>query len=166
MAHTIDDFLSRNQDHQIVVIAGSGHIIYGSGIPKRTFRLNQKEYVTLVNAKAGNPVEGIADYVLFPEPLTAPSSPRLGIYIDEKDNAVTIKEFSRGSVAKNAGMKKGDQLLSVDGIKVTGFEDLQIALFDKKGNDTITVTVLRKVFLFPDKELAFEIKLKEPFSHP
>jgi uncharacterized iron-regulated protein len=166
MAHAIDDFLSQNQDHQIVVIAGSGHISYGSGIPKMTFRLNQKEYITLVNAKAGIPAEGIADYVLFPEPLTAPSSPRLGIYINEKDTAVTIEEFSRGSVAKNAGMKKGDQLLYVDDIKVTGLEDLRIALFDKKANDTITVTALRKVFLFPDKELAFEIKLKKTFSHP
>lgn len=43
-------------------------------------------------------------------------------------------------------MQKGDQRLYVDDIKVAGLEDLRVALLDKKDNDTLAVTALRKVF--------------------
>lgn len=34
MAHSVDEFLKQNPDYHIVVLAGAGHIIYDSGIPK------------------------------------------------------------------------------------------------------------------------------------
>jgi uncharacterized iron-regulated protein len=38
MAETIAQFQQRNPKHQIVVLAGLGHIIYGYGIPSRVER--------------------------------------------------------------------------------------------------------------------------------
>jgi uncharacterized iron-regulated protein len=35
MAHSVDGFLKKNPGYQMVVLAGRGHIIYGSGIAKR-----------------------------------------------------------------------------------------------------------------------------------
>ena len=83
MAHQVDDFLKKHPDHQMVVIAGSGHIAYGSGIPKRVHRLNGKQYVTILNAKAGTPLTGLADFVLFPETLQPVIPPKLGILVEK-----------------------------------------------------------------------------------
>jgi uncharacterized iron-regulated protein len=33
MAHSVDDFMRKNPEHQMVVVAGAGHIAYRSGIP-------------------------------------------------------------------------------------------------------------------------------------
>ena len=40
MAMSVDEFLRKNPDYRMVVIAGGGHVAYGSGIPKRAFRRN------------------------------------------------------------------------------------------------------------------------------
>jgi predicted metalloprotease with PDZ domain len=160
MAHSIDRFLRQNPKHQMVVIAGAGHIAYGSGIPKRTYRLNGKEYVTLLNAKSGGPRKGFADYVLFPEPLSAPAAPLLGIYIEKKDKGIMIKGFSPGSVAQKAGIKKEDYLRSIDGMKIIDIVDPKISLFSQKKGETIPVKILRKRFMLPDREITFKVKLR------
>ncbi len=160
MAHSIDRFLRQNPKHQMVVIAGAGHIAYGSGIPKRTYRLNGKEYVTLLNAKSGGPGKGFADYVLFPEPLSAPAAPLLGIYIEKKDKGIMIKGFSPGSVAQKAGIKKEDYLRSIDGMKIIDIVDPKISLFSQKKGETIPVKILRKRFMLPDREITFKVKLR------
>ncbi len=160
MAHSIDRFLRQNPKRQIVVIAGAGHIAYGSGIPKRTYRLNGKEYVTLLNAKSGSPRKGFADYVLFPEPLSTPAAPLLGIFITKEDKGIMIEGFSPGSVAQKAGIKKEDYLLSIDGMKIIDIVDPKIALFSKKKEETIPVKILRKRFMLPDREITFKVKLR------
>ncbi len=38
MADAIANFVKVNPDYQVIVIAGSGHIIYGYGIPSRVAR--------------------------------------------------------------------------------------------------------------------------------
>jgi aminopeptidase N len=40
MSESIDQFLKAHPDDQMVVLAGSGHLAYASGIPKRTARSN------------------------------------------------------------------------------------------------------------------------------
>jgi uncharacterized iron-regulated protein len=160
MAHSIDRFLRQNPKHQMVIIAGAGHIAYGSGIPKRTYRLNGKEYVTLLNAKSGGPRKGFADYVLFPETLSAPAAPLLGIYITKEDEGIMIKGFSPGSVAQKAGIKKEDYLLSVNERKIIDIDDTKIALFSKKKGETIPVKILRKRFILPGREITFKVKLR------
>lgn len=50
MAHHAARFLADpdNANHQLIVIAGSGHMNYGFGIPKRTFRRIPHSHVTLL----------------------------------------------------------------------------------------------------------------------
>ena len=49
MAMSIDEYLKKNPERQMVVIAGEGHLAYGSGIPKRAFRRNGYEYAVILN---------------------------------------------------------------------------------------------------------------------
>jgi uncharacterized iron-regulated protein len=63
MSQSIEEFLRKNSDYQMVVIAGQGHLRYGSGIPKRTFRRNRLDYaIVLIDEKIE---KDIADYIVF-----------------------------------------------------------------------------------------------------
>jgi aminopeptidase N len=158
MAHSVDKFLRENPDYQMVVLAGAGHIIYGSGIPQRAYRLNWKEYSTLITS-GESAVEGdISDYVLFPEPLPAPEAPKLGVILSEADGQVRITAFTGAGRAESAGLEKDDVIVSIDDWKVQGIDDVRIVLFDKRPGDTLRVRVLRKGF-FGTKDLVIPVTL-------
>ena len=142
MAHSVDDFLKQNPDYHMVVLAGAGHIMYGSGIPKRAYRLNGNDYATLIQ----NPdtIDGdIASFVLFPKPTSLPPTPLLGIFPNETGGRVKIESIESGSVAEKAGLKEGDILLSIDGWNIGAIEDIKISIFDKRQGDSVKVRVLR-----------------------
>jgi uncharacterized iron-regulated protein len=157
MAHSIGEFLRNNPDHQMVVLAGAGHVIYGSGIPKRAFRLTGMDYAILINANIDTPAKGIADYVLFPAPLNPPVPPELMVSAKKTPEGLMVEGFPPGSVSQRAGIRAGDIVLSVDGLKVDDVEDVRIALYDKRRGDKVRVKVLRKRFLFGSRELEVEV---------
>ncbi len=146
MAQTADAYLKKNPDYQMVVLAGSGHIMHGYGIPKRMLRLNAKPYVTLLPASQ-TPEKDIADYVLFPEPLRPPATLKLGVVLKETEGGLRVDDIIQGSRLRNAGVKKDDILVSLDDWKVEAIEDVRIFMFDRKEGDTIRIKVLRKKFL-------------------
>lgn len=157
MSQSIDEYLKKNPDRQVIVIAGSGHLIYGSGIPKRTFRRNQHNYAIILSDTPVVP--DIADFILFPDTMEAETAPLLGILLKEEDGRVRIIGFPEGSISKDAGLKEDDIILSLDGEKISTQDDLKIFLFYKKRGDTVKAKILRKRFLFGDKEMEFNITL-------
>lgn len=159
MAHSVDEFLRENPGHQMVVLTGVGHIMYGSGLPKRAYRLNGKDYAILINANIETLDEGIADYVLFPKPVSPLSAPQLMVAVKKTDRGLKIEGFLPESIAKRAGLKKGDIILSIDGLKIEGIEDVRVSLFDKRRGDTFKVRVLRRKFLFGKKELEIKVAM-------
>jgi aminopeptidase N len=146
MAQTADAYLKKNPDYQMVVLAGSGHIMHGYGIPKRMWRLNSRPYVTLLPASQP-PEKDIADYVLFPEPLRPPATMKLGVVLKETEGGLRVEDIIQGSKLRTAGVKKDDILVSLDDWKVEAIEDVRIFMFDRKEGDTIRIKVLRKKFL-------------------
>jgi aminopeptidase N len=157
MAHSIYEFLNQKPDYNIVVLAGSGHIMYGSGIPKRAYRLNAKDYVTLVQ----NPesIDGdVGDFVLFPKPVSPLPVPQLGIFPTEMNGSVKISTVENESAAEKAGLQNNDTLLSIDDWKIETIDDVKIAMFDKKEGDTIKVRISRKSQT-GEKELEFAVIL-------
>jgi len=159
MAHSIAQFMGDNPDYQMVVLTGAQHIMFGSGIPKRTYRLNGKDYATLINGVVEELEMGVGDFVLFPSPITPPVSPKLGILLQEKDGKIKVKKLLPGGVAFKAGLKEGDTLISVDDWMIESIEDVRIALFDKKQGETINVTIVRRKFLFGEKVREFSVTL-------
>jgi len=63
MADNIDRFLSENNDRNIIVLAGQGHIVYSYGIPSRVHRRNKLDYTTILNDSEHK--KGISDYVIY-----------------------------------------------------------------------------------------------------
>lgn len=155
MAHSIEGFLKENPDYQMVVLAGAEHIMYGSGIPNRAYRLTGRKFVTLINGEFD---EGVGNYVLFPKEMKAPFTAKLGVMIDEKDGRLLVKDLVPDGAALKAGMEKGDVITTVNGAKVKDISDIKIALLDVTADQTVKVTALRKKFLFfGEKEMEFDL---------
>ena len=161
MAQSIDEFFKKNPDFQqngqFVVIAGGGHIQYGSGIPKRTFRRNGYEYAVILND--ANMERNIADYIFYPQSMEGITSPKLMVSLKEEDGRVMIEGFPENSVSEKAGLKTGDIILSIDSEPVGSVEDMKIHLFYKKKGETVKVKALRKRFILGDVEIEFNVTL-------
>jgi aminopeptidase N len=155
MAHSVDEFLKQNPDYHIVVLAGAGHIMYDSGIPKRVYRLNGKDYATLIQ-NPDNIDADIGNFVLFPKPLSPLPTLQLGIFPSESGGKVMITNVESGSSAEKAGLKANDIFVSIDDWKIDTIDDLRISIFDKNQGDTMKVKVLRKS-LPGEKELEFNV---------
>jgi aminopeptidase N len=154
MAESIDRFLKKNPDFRLVVLAGAGHLQYGSGIPKRSFRRNGYSYAIVLNE--GEVKKHIADFVVFPEPTKGPTAPRLMAVLAEQNQRVRITGFAQDSAAEKAGLKAEDILMSLDDSPVSSVEDVRLALFYKRPGETIKVKVRRG-----DEELEFNVPLQE-----
>jgi len=158
MAMSIDEYLRKNPDHRMVVLAGGGHVSYGSGIPKRAFRRNGFAYTIILND--GALVKDIAHYLVFPQPLDGVTAPKIMVLLSEKDGKITITGFPQDSVSEKAGIEVGDTLVSLDGVSISSIEDIKLFLFYKKKEEPLKVKVVRKRFLLGDKELEFEVHLQ------
>lgn len=156
MAQSIDAFLRKNQEYQFVVIAGQGHLEYGTGIPGRTYRRNRESYsIVLIDADIE---KGIADHVIFPKEVEGVVSPKLMVFLKAEDGKPTVTGFPAGSVSEDAGMKAGDVIISIDNTPVNNIEELKIQLFYKKKGETASVKILRKIEKY-EKEIEFKVKL-------
>jgi aminopeptidase N len=158
MAMSIDEYLRKNPDQRMIVIAGGGHVSYGSGIPKRAFRRNGFAYTIILND--GELVKDIAHYLVFPQPLDGVTAPKIMAFLSEKDGKISIAGFPKDSVSEKAGIKIGDTIVSLDGIHISSIEDIKLFLFYKKKEEPLKVKVQRKRFLFGDKELELEVHLQ------
>jgi aminopeptidase N len=157
MSESIDEFLKAHLDDLMVVVAGSGHLTYGSGIPKRTARRNGYDYAIILND--ADLEKDIADYVLFPKTMPGVSSPKLMVLLKEKDGKVEIAGFPSGSNSEKAGMKAGDVILSIDQTPVHDIDDVKIDLLSRKKGKKVKVRILRRGF-FGSQPIDFEVVLQ------
>jgi hypothetical protein len=158
MSESVDKFLRTHPSYQMVVLTGSGHLTYGSGIPKRTARRNGYDYAIILNDVDSE--KNIADFVLLPGTIPYVSSPKLMVLLMEERGKVKIVGFPPGSISKKAGMKVGDIIQSIDHIPVDSVDDVKIELLFRKKRDKVKVKILRKTFLSGSKEMVFEATLQ------
>lgn len=158
MAMSIDEYLKKNTERRMVVLAGEGHLAYGSGIPKRAFRRNGYEYAVILNDAVAE--RAIADYLVYPQTLEGVTAPRLMVALKESDGKVVIADLPQDSVARKAGLKTGDTIVSIDGASVRTAADVKLELFYKKQNDEIRVKAVRRRFLLGEKDMEFVVKLR------
>jgi len=157
MAESIDEFLKAHPSYQMVVLAGNGHLAYGSGIPKRTARRNGYDDAIILNDT--DPKKDIADYVLFPGTIPGETSPRLMVLLTEKRGKVEVAGFHPGSNSEKAGMRVGDIILSIDHTPIHEIDDVKIDLLSRKKGEKVNVRVLRKGF-FGSQKMNFEVVLQ------
>jgi len=155
-----------------VIIAGSGHVAYGLGIPFRLRRAAPRTRVATVvpvavspkkkgDEKQENPMlkaiasqlkpvaifsRGIADYVLALAPEARPHFPVIGF--SGKMNAEGHYEVSgveKEGIADRNGIRAGDIILSLDGVPIKSLEALRLILAQKNWNDPLQFEIRRRI---------------------
>ncbi len=159
MAERAAAYLKEHPSKKLVVLAGSGHLMYGSGIPQRVSRRMDVETAIVLPADNLKLKPGIADFLIFPETATLPKPGLMGVLLGAADEGVLIAGMVPDSAAAKAGLKKGDIIQQLNGSAVKQPSDIKIELFEKKPGESIQLTVLRKRFLLNDQELDFAFDL-------
>lgn len=72
--------------------------------------------------------------------IPASGGAALGVVLNPKSKALEIEEVNEKSGAKEAGMQKGDVLLTIDGKPVKKIGEIAEALKDRKAGSTVKIT--------------------------
>ncbi len=143
MAERAADWLRDHPDHRMVVLAGSGHLAWGGGIPDRVNRRVPVTRAIVLSDWEREITPGLADFLLMPDEHTLPPAGMIGAMIDSDDEGLMVASCSEGSACEEIGLQRGDRLLSIDGIDLAEMADLRVLMWDKRPGDTVTLTVQR-----------------------
>jgi uncharacterized iron-regulated protein len=160
MAESAAAYLTANPGRHMVILVGSGHVVFGAGIPKRLERRTHATYSIVLGN--GDEVEPhMADYLVFGKKQDLPPPGVLGANLEDKasgDQSVCrIRSLIPGGGAEKAGLKKGDVLLEIDGQPIHKITDLRVALWDKKPGEHVKIGARQK-----HTTRNFEIELTAP----
>lgn len=147
MARSISEFFKREEGYSMVVMAGAGHSLR-FGIPDRVKRLSEIDSKILIpedlEEATWDPIDqGLADYIWFTKGAEEEDiKPRLMVSLIKKDGMVTVEKVHTGP-AEKAGVKKGDVILSMDGVKIEDTDDVTIFMLNKRFGETVRLRVKR-----------------------
>ena len=159
MAERVADYLRENPERSMIVLAGSGHLMYGSGIPQRvTRRLPVAAAIVLPGDDLRIRPE-IADFLVYPTPRQLPEAGLMGVMLESAEQGVSIASVVPDSAADRAGMEKGDLIQSLDGVPMTSTADIKIGMLDKQPGDRVRLKLLRKRLLGQDRQVDLEFEL-------
>jgi uncharacterized iron-regulated protein len=159
MAESLSEFLksSRAEGKTVLVFAGSGHIVFGFGIPKRFHRRTPAPYQTIVLKAWREKMDGdftftgasspLANFLWITEPNPPEKKrPMIGVILKTKEDSkgLWIERVLPGSPAEKAGLLPGDQLIAVEGIEIREVKEIHHALSEKGWGNDITFTIYRE----------------------
>lgn len=112
-----------------------GLIVVGSGRPKEgagvTFAMRSEDIAANLKAlKKGQTVD-------------QPKAGFLGVYLDAKKSPLTVTRCVKGSPAEKAGIKAGDQLLDIGGLRVNEPKVLKMVLSRLSEGEKVSVLIVR-----------------------
>ncbi|MCK4760091.1 MAG: ChaN family lipoprotein, partial [Candidatus Aminicenantes bacterium] len=141
----------KREDKKVVVLVGSGHLLYNLGMNRRAYERSHLPFKTVVCIEIPEGEENIrvsrtfADYIWGIPEEKIPAFPSVGLRLkkfDGLDNLVVESNPING-VALNAGFEKGDVILSVDGKSFFDINELRIYLAQFTWNDEVIFQLLR-----------------------
>ena len=138
MAESAAHYLDENPETRMLILAGSGHISYGSGIPNRIKRrIDVKQFSILVSEDFLPVSENIADFLVLSAEQSLEPAGLIGAFLETEGKLLVIKDFSDNSAIKDAGLVKGAVIISVDDVTVESFADFKLAIMGKKPGDSV-----------------------------
>ncbi len=150
MAHNALQAAEREKK-RMVVLAGSGHLLYNLGINRRAFQRSALPFKTLICVEVPKDQAGIkvsrslGDYIWSIEEEERPAYPSVGLRLkklDGLDNLIVASQPIEG-VVNNADFQKGDVILYVDGKRFTDINELRMYLAQFRWNDEVKFRLLR-----------------------
>ncbi len=139
------------EGRKMVVLVGSGHLLYNLGINRRAYEKNRLPLKTVIcvvipeGKKSIKVARSLADYVWGINEEKMPIFPSIGLRFkkfDRLDNLVIERKPIDG-ISKNANFEKGDVVLSVDGKSFSDINELRIYLAEFNWDDEVKFCLLR-----------------------
>jgi uncharacterized iron-regulated protein len=139
------------EGRKIVVLVGSGHLLYNLGINRRAYEKSRLPFKTVLcvevpeGKKSIKVARSLADYVWGINEEKMPIFPSIGLKFkkfDRLDNMV-IESKPIDGISKNANFEKGDVVLSVDGKSFSDINELRIYLAEFNWDDEVKFCLLR-----------------------
>ena len=152
---------------QVVVLVGSGHLLYNLGLNRRAFEKSRLPFKTVVAVAVpkGKPAltvsRSLADYIVGIPEEEQPAYPSVGLGFKKfkgLDNLVVDPKPIDG-VALGQGFEKGDVVLSVDGRTYTDANELRTALAKFAWEAEVKFRILRAGV---EKELTLKFHEQPP----
>jgi len=163
MAETAAEYLKSpaGRGRRLLVLAGSNHVRYGFGIPRRLFRRVPLPFVIVEPYVHGAGVEVPKDRLMDVDVPALPLRPadlywsvryrdlkgeqvKLGILVEDAGGAgVRVTGVLPGGPGHAAGLRAGDVIVTVDGTEVTAAADLIHEVGRHKRGEKGTIEVLR-----------------------
>lgn len=149
MADRAARYLLDHPGKQLVILAGSGHLEYGQGIPSRLLRRlaqpSPPSSAIVLNSGLRDLEPQVADFLLFPRRVELAATGRLGVMLDTaaKGPGVAVQGFSDNSGASAAGMKEGDRIVRIGDQAIDVYADIRLALMDSRPGQKLPVAVER-----------------------
>ncbi|MCB1762878.1 MAG: ChaN family lipoprotein [Gammaproteobacteria bacterium] len=159
MAERVASYLKAHPERNMVVLAGSGHLMYGNGIPHRVAR--RLPIVSHILLPADN-IElnpGVADFVLYPAPVELPHAGLMGVLLDDGDQGVRISKVLPKGAAGQAGIAQGDLIQHLNGARIHSVADIKIVMLDLSPGDRVQLEVVRKQMVWGKEVLQFDFAL-------
>ncbi|MGD8534467.1 MAG: ChaN family lipoprotein [Candidatus Aminicenantes bacterium] len=157
----------KRENKKVVVLAGSGHLLYNLGINRRAHERTRQPFKTVICVEVPEGESSVqvartlADYVWGIPEEKRPAFPSVGLKLKKFEGLDNLVIESRpiDGVALKAGFKKGDVILSVDGMSFFDMNKLRIYLAQFKWEEEVKFKLLREArqveillkFIPPDK---------------
>ena len=157
---------SAKDGRRMVVLAGSGHLLYNLGINWRVFEKTGTPFKTVVCLEVESEVGAVdvscslADYVWGLPEEVKPAYPSFGLsfkHFDGLENLVIDRDPIDG-VALGQDFKKGDVVLNVDGLSFFSINELRIYLSMFTWDDEVKFRLLSEA---QEKEVVLQIRFSE-----
>ncbi len=139
------------EGRRLVVLAGSGHLVYNLGLNWRAMKKMKAPFTTVIAVPIPNGLKGVtvsrslADFVVGLPAEEEPVFPSIGLAfkkIENLDNLVVEAKPITG-VSASADFEKDDIVLSVDGMRYNDINELRMYLARFVGGGETTFRILR-----------------------
>lgn len=161
MAEKANDWLQQNPDGHMVILAGSGHIMYRNGIPDRLYRRNPVPSSTVINISRDSPVNAdMGDYIILTDEQALPPYGTLGVLLDPAQSPPVVTGFTEKSGARVAGLKKDDQIIRIGDKPITSYSDIRLAILDASVDQIVEIEVIREGLIFGPSNHSFSVTLQ------
>ena len=149
MAETAARYLEAHSGRRMVILAGSGHVATGAGIPLRLQRrIAPDRALSVLQTDGGRFEPGDGDLLILSRERHLPPAGRLGIVMrDGEDGGVVVADVREGSAADVAGLAEGDVLVRLADRPVRETVDVRLILQDREPGERLSVR-LRRPALF------------------
>ena len=134
MAEAIATGVKDHPQSQLIAVLGSGHMMYGYGVPEQLTDLNMPKPSILIpwdpEFECDYIQKSFADAVIglkairFSEQQQEHDKPRLGVYLDSSDKGVFIANIAHNSIAEQLGLKKNDLIVQMAGVQVSEIQQV------------------------------------------